>query len=148
MKFIPTDWSTCGDDAIYTRDLLYTMSWDDMDLPSKRVSCACMGGPIATIRDERQMVVVAGPGSIRPVLRSFTSSGKEMGSYVWDSTGRGRVAAWGWTSSLELVIVDEIGHVMLLSMQCQVRRSPLAALHSTDYHPSCRSSRSSPWARG
>lgn len=132
MKFIPTDWSTCGD-AIYSRDLLYMMTWEsDIDLPSKRVSCAPMGGPIAAMRDERQMVVVVGPGSVRPVLRTFTSSGEEMGSYVWDSTGRGQVAAWGWTSSLELVIVDEAGHVTLLSMRCEVRSSPLPRPLSID----------------
>lgn len=39
-----------------------------------RLCCAPYGGPIASIRDERQMVVVTG-GTIRPVVRIFSAAG-------------------------------------------------------------------------
>lgn len=67
---------------------------------------------MALVRDERQMVVVTA-GSIRPVIRIFTASGHQLGSYLWD---KGRLVAWGWSSSLELLILDERGRVVVVSM--------------------------------
>ena len=80
----------------------------------RRVCCAPFGGPIAVVRDERQMVVVAAGGSVRPVIRTFASSGRPLGSHVWD---KGRIVGWGWSGNLELVVVDEAGKVAVLSMR-------------------------------
>ena len=68
---------------------------------------------MATVRDERQMVFVTAGGSVRPIIRTFASSGRPLGSHVWD---RGRIVGWGWSGALELVVVDEAGRVTVLSM--------------------------------
>lgn len=76
-----------------------------------RLACAPFGGPIATVRDERAMVAVRGPGPTRPVVRLFSGSGAEGGSFLWQ---RGRLAGWGWSDALELVMVEPSGKVSSL----------------------------------
>lgn len=70
--------------------------------------CAPFGGPIATIRDETALVVVRGAGPTRPVVRLFSSSGVETGSFLWE---KGRLAGWGWSDAWELVLVEPTGKV-------------------------------------
>ncbi|GAX81388.1 hypothetical protein CEUSTIGMA_g8819.t1 [Chlamydomonas eustigma] len=112
------DWEACGD-AFYSRELLYDMMWEDTDLDSKRVCCSPFGGPIAVVRDERQMVVITSGGSVRPIIRTFAASGRLLGSHVWD---KGRIIGWGWSASLDLVVVDEQGRVVVLSMHSEKLR--------------------------
>ena len=59
------------------------------------------------VRDERKIVLVTG-GTTRPVVRIFTAAGSAMGAFLWD---KGRIAGLGWTSSLELVIMEVTGEV-------------------------------------
>lgn len=74
----------------------------------RRVACAPYGGPLATVRDERLVLQLAAGASLRPVVRTFTCAGRELGSMVWE---RGSIVAWGWTERLELVIVESSGKV-------------------------------------
>jgi hypothetical protein len=76
-----------------------------------RFACATYGGPIATIRDERLLTEVtrlSGDGSVRPVLRIFSSSGAHLGSRLWEG---GRLVGWGWSAEQELVTVEAKGKV-------------------------------------
>lgn len=69
--------------------------------------CAKYGGPIATVRDDRKIVSVAG-GATRPAVRVATASGRELASMLW--TG-GRIVAWGWSDDVELCVMDDSGEV-------------------------------------
>ncbi len=59
-----------------------------------RLCCAPFGGPIAAMRDDSKMVVVAAGASTRPVVRLFSAAGAELGSFLWE---RGPIAGWGWS---------------------------------------------------
>ena len=72
-----------------------------------RVACARYGGPIAMVRDDRKLVVVTG-GLTKPVVRIFTAAGAPLAAFVWDA---GRVAAMGWTSEEDLLMVEDNGEV-------------------------------------
>ena len=72
-----------------------------------RVACAPYGGPIATIRDDRKMVLVSG-GITQPLLKMYTAAGVQLGVAVWD---KGRIEAMGWTNEEELMIVEQTGEV-------------------------------------
>jgi hypothetical protein len=37
-------------------------------------------------------------------VRIFSCSGRLLGSFLWEG---GKLAGWGWSSELELVMVDE-----------------------------------------
>ncbi|MEW5298634.1 MAG: hypothetical protein WDW36_001730 [Sanguina aurantia] len=108
------DWEACGE-HFFSRELLYDMEWQDMELSSKRIACARFGGPIATVRDERQMVAL-GAGGMRPVIRTFTASGKALGSAMWAGAG---ILEWGWSDELELVVVDTSGMLWVFNMHCE-----------------------------
>ena len=59
------------------------------------------------------MVFVTAGGSVRPIIRTFAASGRLLGSHVWD---KGHIVGWGWSGTLELVIVDDVGKVSVLSI--------------------------------
>ena len=72
-----------------------------------RVACARYGGPIATIRDDRKMVLVSG-GITQPLVRIYSSAGSQMAVFIWD---KGHIEAMGWTNSEDLIIVEQTGEV-------------------------------------
>lgn len=53
-------------------------------------------------------MVTLGAGGMRPVIRTFTASGKALGSVMWAGAG---ILEWGWSDELELVVVDTSGMV-------------------------------------
>lgn len=57
------------------------------------------------VPDEEALVEVRGSvgGSGRPLVRVFTSSGQLTGSVLWEGS---RLADWGWSNELQLVMVD------------------------------------------
>lgn len=70
----------------------------------RRVAAAPFGGPVAVVRDEEALVVVRGGAPAgRPLVRVFTCAGALLGSFLWEG---GRLVCWGWSSELELVMVD------------------------------------------
>ena len=79
----------------------------NLPLQPPRLACAPFGGPIAAIRDERRMVVITG-GGMRPVIRTFTAAGEQLGAMVWE---RGTIVEWGWSDDLELIIMEVSGRV-------------------------------------
>lgn len=78
------------------------MAWEDVNFDAKRFACAPFGGPIAAVRDERKMVVVQG-GSMDPIVRLFTSSGVQLGSFAWQG---GKLALMAWTQEEELLMLQ------------------------------------------
>lgn len=72
-----------------------------------RVACARYGGPIATVRDERKMVLVSG-GITQPLVKIYNSAGTQMAVFIWD---KGRIEAMGWTNAEDLMIVEQTGEV-------------------------------------
>lgn len=72
-----------------------------------RVAAARFGGPIAMIRDDRQMVAVSG-GMTQPVLRVYTAAGTLLSAFVWD---KGPIVAMDWTDSEDLMVVQPDGQV-------------------------------------
>lgn len=73
-----------------------------------RVACARYGGPIATVRDERKMVLVSG-GTTQPLVKIYNSAGSQLGYFLWD---KGRIEAMGWTNAETLMIVEQTGEVI------------------------------------
>eukprot|EP00891_Asterochloris_glomerata_P007024 jgi/Astpho2/7024/e_gw1.00107.12.1_t len=88
------------------------MAWGDINLQNMRVAAARFGGPIAMIRDDRQMVAVSG-GMTQPVLRVYTAAGTLLSAFVWD---KGPIVAMDWTDSEDLMVVQPDGQVHLFSM--------------------------------
>eukprot|EP00898_Chlorokybus_atmophyticus_P007460 jgi/Chlat1/7715/Chrsp66S07190 len=91
----------------YRKQEVYEMAWPDVDLSLHIVACARAGGPIAIIRDDSKLVLL-GAGSIRPEVRVFTASGKQLCSFIWD---RGRLVALGWSNADTLLCVQDDGTV-------------------------------------
>lgn len=92
------------------------MAWGDVHVEHLRVAAAPFGGPIATIRDERRPVPLGAVGSTStasPQLRTYTSAGILVAAWAWTGC---RIAAIGWTSLLELIIIDAAGEVHSFSM--------------------------------
>jgi hypothetical protein len=59
------------------------------------------------VRDDSK-VVKAGPGTTRPLVRTFTSAGGELGAALWEW---GRIVGLGWTAAEKLLIVEESARV-------------------------------------
>lgn len=76
-----------------------------------RVACARYGGPIATVRDDRKMVLVSG-GITQPLVRIYNSAGTQLAVFIWD---KGRIEAMDWTNAEDLMIVEQTGEVSACS---------------------------------
>ncbi|KAA6418805.1 MAG: vacuolar sorting-associated 16 protein [Trebouxia sp. A1-2] len=105
------EWDACGN-RFYSKAELYQMAWSDVNLDNLRVACARYGGPIATIRDDRKMVLVSG-GITQPLVKIYTSAGVQQAVFIWD---KGSIEAMGWTSEEDLMIVEQTGEVHLYNM--------------------------------
>lgn len=72
-----------------------------------RVACARYGGPIATIRDDRKMVLVSG-GITQPLVKIYSSAGTQLAVFIWD---KGRIEDMGWSNGEDLMIMEQTGEV-------------------------------------
>lgn len=98
-----------------------------------RVTCAQYGGPIAVVRDDRKVVIVRG-GITKPVIRTFTASGSELGSFLWEG---GRIVAMTWTLDEDLAILVDSGEV-------SPQRPPTPRAHKTKAYLRNSSAKSDP----
>jgi Vps16, N-terminal region len=65
----------------YRKIEVYSMDWPQgVDLENNLVYAAPYGGPIALVRDWKQILIAS--GSTKPVIRIFTSSGKLISSFT------------------------------------------------------------------
>lgn len=63
--------------------------------PLHRIACAPHSGPLAMIRDDRQLVTVRSVGGdMRPVLRTYNAAGVLLGTSVWEGYGVWVVCMW------------------------------------------------------
>eukprot|EP00775_Hariotina_reticulata_P009376 gene9376-9539_t len=102
-------------DTYYTEEHVYDLQWQDIALEVHKVTAAPFGGPIAVVRDEEALVEVRGSvgGGGRPLVRVFTSSGQLTGSFLWEGS---RLADWGWSNELQLIMVDSQAKVYFYSL--------------------------------
>ncbi|XP_054280051.1 vacuolar protein sorting-associated protein 16 homolog isoform X2 [Macrosteles quadrilineatus] len=98
---------------------MYNMSWQrEVSLESSVLTCSPNGGPIAVMRDRTKLVKVQGSG--KPVIAIYSSSGKLISTFVWNS---GNVLQLGWSTSEELLCVQEDGMVLVYDMFSNYQRT-------------------------
>ncbi|XP_033625342.1 vacuolar protein sorting-associated protein 16 homolog [Asterias rubens] len=109
MAHITGDWNPLGE-VFYRKLELYSMdrSWQEVaDLKKFKVAAAPYGGPIALVRDDSKTGV---RGSTRPTVYIYTSSGREISQFRWDS---GQLLQMGWSSREDLLCVQDDGTVLV-----------------------------------
>ncbi|CAG9460778.1 unnamed protein product [Pedinophyceae sp. YPF-701] len=108
------DWQPCGD-SFYTCQHMYDMSWGKDDpITGHFVAMAPNGGCIASVRDETKTVRVDAAGA-KSALRTFTGSGKPLGTYPWDGEP---ACGIGWTPLDTVAVVDASGAVRVYDPLC------------------------------
>ncbi|ETE57233.1 Vacuolar protein sorting-associated protein 16-like protein [Ophiophagus hannah] len=109
MDCYTANWDPLGESAYYRKLELYSMSWNlKEDLREYLVAAAPYGGPIALMRHKKEK----SPSS-RPVLEIYSASGIQLASVVWKDSP---AMFLGWTTSEELLSVQENGIVLLHSL--------------------------------
>lgn len=89
------------------------MPWhQEVNLDEVLVAAAPYGGPIAIIRDRKKFVKIQGATN-KSIIFIYSSSGKQIGSIIWTS---GQLVHFGWSSSEELLCVQEDGCVLIYDM--------------------------------
>ncbi|KAJ1665310.1 Vacuolar protein [Coemansia sp. RSA 1813] len=101
-------------DTFYRLHRIYQMQWAGLDLTRFRVAAAPFGGPIALVRDDRQLLEAGAAPMLDPAISVFAASGATIGRIEYD--GLVRVAAFSWNSREELVCVQEDGNVRVFSL--------------------------------
>lgn len=100
----------------YRKREVYTALWSDEPdrLHFSVVAGAPYGGPVATVRDEREFQLVR--GSLKPELQTWTSAGRPLASVPWVHTG---LLVMGWSSQETLVCAFESGIVRTFTVMCE-----------------------------
>uniref|UniRef100_A0A061RIB2 Protein VACUOLELESS1 n=1 Tax=Tetraselmis sp. GSL018 TaxID=582737 RepID=A0A061RIB2_9CHLO len=106
------EWEMCGD-RFYSKHDLYEMQWGpSINLAQNLVAASQYGGPLAIVRDDSKIVLLTPGHTMHTVVRIYTAAGRQMGAFVWE---RGRIAAMGWSSEEELMVVERDGSVTMYS---------------------------------
>ncbi|KAJ2778294.1 Vacuolar protein [Coemansia javaensis] len=100
-------------DTFYRLHRLYQMQWAELDLTKFRIAAASFGGPIALLRDERQLVEAGTAPLLDTSIHVYTASGQAVGRIECEGA---HVAGFGWNSREELVCVQEDGNVRVFSL--------------------------------
>ncbi|KAJ1801027.1 Vacuolar protein [Coemansia sp. RSA 2399] len=101
-------------DTFYRLHRIYQMQWAGLDLSRFRVAAAPFGGPIALVRDDRQLLEAGAAPMLDSSISVFAASGASIGRIEYD--GLVRIAAFSWNSREELVCVQEDGNVRVFSL--------------------------------
>ncbi|KAJ2849348.1 Vacuolar protein, partial [Coemansia erecta] len=101
-------------DTFYRLHRIYQMQWAGLDLSRFRVAAAPFGGPIALVRDDRQLLEAGAAPMLDASISVFAASGASIGRIEYD--GLVRIAAFSWNSREELVCVQEDGNVRVFSL--------------------------------
>ncbi|KAJ1822326.1 Vacuolar protein [Coemansia sp. RSA 2599] len=100
-------------DTFYRKHRIYQMQWSELDLSKYRVASSSFGGPIALLRDDRQLLE-AGPGPLLDsAIRVYSASGKLLGKIEYEGL---RISAFSWNSREQLICVQEDGNVRVFSL--------------------------------
>lgn len=99
-------------DSYYRKIDLYTMEWGmDESFENMHVTGASYGGPIAVMRDKKQLMRVA--GQVKPVITIYNCTGKVISKILWNS---GNLVHIGWSDSEQLLCIQESGDVLVYDM--------------------------------
>ncbi|XP_046684103.1 vacuolar protein sorting-associated protein 16 homolog isoform X2 [Homalodisca vitripennis] len=113
------DWYPSSKGGYYRKFEVYSMSWQrEVSLESSVLTCAPNGGPIAVMRDRSKVVKIQGSG--KPVIAIFSSSGRLISTFVWNS---GNVLQLGWSTTEELLCVQGDGAVLVYDMFANYQRT-------------------------
>eukprot|EP01103_Thecamoeba_quadrilineata_P021359 TRINITY_DN9791_c0_g1_i1.p1 TRINITY_DN9791_c0_g1~~TRINITY_DN9791_c0_g1_i1.p1 ORF type:complete len:831 (-),score=151.81 TRINITY_DN9791_c0_g1_i1:20-2512(-) len=114
MEHPTLDWQKL-ESRFYRKTVVYnSMLWDPLlvDL-SYIILVGCrFGGPLAIIRDSSKMVPIHGSNPTKPMMSIYTSSGKLLSRFMWDS----QLVSFGWTDDEQLICVLTDGTVRLYSI--------------------------------
>jgi len=83
-----------------------------MDLSTYMVAAAPFGGPVALVRDDKQIFLLGG-ADVRPVVYIYSSAGRILSQFKWE---RGKLVKMGWTDEERLVCVLEDGTILTYSV--------------------------------
>uniref|UniRef100_A0ABM5GKT5 Vacuolar protein sorting-associated protein 16 homolog n=1 Tax=Pogona vitticeps TaxID=103695 RepID=A0ABM5GKT5_9SAUR len=115
MDCYTANWDPLGEAAYYRKLHLYSMSWTlKEDLADCLVAAAPYGGPIALLKNKKEK----SPSS-RPPLEIYTASGVLLASILWKNSP---VVHLGWTTSEDLLCVQEDGSVLVYSLFCEFKK--------------------------
>ncbi|XP_067617235.1 vacuolar protein sorting-associated protein 16 homolog [Eurosta solidaginis] len=105
------DWFVLCPDTYRKLDL-FTPDWPlDVDLEYMHVVGAPFGGPLAMMRDPKQIVPIKGSG--KPMIRIFDTAGLEFGKILWN---HGKLITMGWSDMEELICVQDDALVFVYDM--------------------------------
>ncbi|KAJ2654725.1 Vacuolar protein [Coemansia sp. RSA 1200] len=114
-----SDWHPIHD-TFYRLHRIYQMQWAGLDLSRYRVAAAPFGGPIALVRDDRQLLEAGAAPVLDSAISVFAASGAAIGRIEYDDDNGGlllaRIAGFSWNSREELVCVQEDGNVRVFSL--------------------------------
>ncbi|XP_075231443.1 vacuolar protein sorting 16 [Lycorma delicatula] len=111
---LTADWCPYGKDGYFRKFEVYTMEWQEdpeINLDRIVIAAAKYGGPIAVVRDRSKIVKVQMTG--KPIISIFSSSGKLISSFKWNS---GQIVQLGWSTTEDLLCVQDDGCVLIYDM--------------------------------
>ncbi|KAJ2611801.1 Vacuolar protein [Coemansia sp. RSA 1365] len=102
-------------DTFYRKHRLYQMQWAELDLSKFRIAASSFGGPIALVRDERQLLEAGSMPILDTAIHVYSASGHVIGRIEYEGP---HIAGLCWTSSEEeqLICVQEDGNVRVFSL--------------------------------
>ncbi|KAM6132372.1 vacuolar protein sorting-associated protein 16 homolog [Pterocles gutturalis] len=117
MDCYTANWNPLGEEAFYRKVELYTMEWNlREDLRDCLVAAAPYGGPIALLKNNTRKEKSP---SARPLLEIYSASGLLLASIPWKS---GQLVQLGWTTSEDLLCIQEDGTVLIYNLFCEFKR--------------------------
>ncbi|KAG2381634.1 hypothetical protein C9374_006018 [Naegleria lovaniensis] len=101
----------------YRKKEIYTMQWneDHINLSECLVAAANFGGPIALTRDPKKLLRYKGTDT-KQYIFVFSSSGKRISKFEWNSQLNKSLQYIGWTHDESLICVTEDAHVFVFDI--------------------------------
>ncbi|KAJ2721037.1 Vacuolar protein [Coemansia sp. Benny D115] len=107
-------------DIFYRKHRIYQMQWAELDLSKFRVAASSFAGPIALLRDDRQLLEAGSAPLLDSAIRVFSASGSMVGKIEYEGL---HIAAFSWNSREQLLCVQEDGNVRVFSLNDALQTS-------------------------
>ncbi|KAJ2008102.1 Vacuolar protein [Coemansia thaxteri] len=101
--------------VFYRKHRIYQMQWAELDLSRFRVAASSFGGPIALLRDDRQLMEAGSAPTLDSAIHVYSASGRTIGKIECDALEQ-HIAGFSWNSREQLVCVQEDGIVRVFSL--------------------------------
>ncbi|XP_050423280.1 vacuolar protein sorting-associated protein 16 homolog isoform X2 [Adelges cooleyi] len=113
MSLLTSEWVPYKTENYFRKMEMYpNMYWcNEIDINTSVVIAAPCGGPVIVIRDRTKLVSIKTVG--KPIISVYTSSGKIISSFVWDSS---HLINLGWTNNEEILCCQENGLVSIYDL--------------------------------